>query len=74
MQTITLKLPKKQADLVDRIARRKGFPSRSEFIRHAIMSAVEEELSVETLEDIFESRRQFREGKTVSLEQLRSES
>ncbi|MFQ6129033.1 MAG: ribbon-helix-helix domain-containing protein [Thermoplasmata archaeon] len=73
METISIKLSKAQARLVDRFVRKKGFPSRSEFIRYAIMSALEEDLSVEVLEDIFESRRQFREGKTIPFEKLRAE-
>lgn len=70
METISIKLTEAQARQVDRFVRKKGFPSRSEFIRYAIMSAMEEELSVETLQEVFEARRQVRQRKTVPLSRL----
>ena len=74
METISLKLTKEQARRLARATKEEGFPSKSEFIRYALARALEERLSVETLEEIFEGRRQIREGKTVSLEQLTRES
>ncbi|HTD80946.1 MAG TPA: ribbon-helix-helix domain-containing protein [Thermoplasmata archaeon] len=74
METISLKLTKEQARRLAQATKEEGFPSKSEFIRYALARALEERLSVETLEEIFEGRRQIREGKTVSLEQLTRES
>ncbi len=70
MKTISLKVSPEQDKLIAATAIRRGFPSKSEFIRYAIMSALEEDLSVEVLEDIFESRRQVRQRKTVPLSGL----
>jgi len=72
METISLKLTSAQARLLERAARISGFPSKSEFVRHAIARALEEKLSVKTIEEIFEARRQVRSGKTVSLEAFKT--
>ncbi len=73
METISLKLTEEQARLLAKAVKEEGFPSKSEFVRYALARALEEKLSVKTIEEIFESRRQIREGKTVSLERLESE-
>ncbi len=73
METISLKLTKEQARLLAKAAKEEGFPPKSEFVRYALGRALEEKLSVKTIEEIFEGRRQIREGKTVSLERLESE-
>ncbi len=73
METISLKLTKEQARLLAKAAKEEGFPSKSEFVRYALTRALEEKLSVKTIEEIFEARRQIREGKTVSLERRESE-
>ena len=73
METISLKLTKEQAKLLARTAKEEGFPSKSEFVRYALARALEEKLSVKTIEEIFEARRQVREGKTVPLDRLTSE-
>lgn len=73
METVSLKLTKGQAKLLADATRAGGFPSKSEFVRYAIARALEERLSVKTIEDIFESRRQIRAGKTVPLESLMKE-
>ena len=73
MQTISLKLTKEQAKLLAAASKEQGFPSKSEFVRYAIARALEDRLSVKTIEDIFESRRQVRAGKTVPLERLMKE-
>jgi len=73
VQTISLKLTKEQAKLLAAASKEQGFPSKSEFVRYAIARALEDRLSVKTIEDIFESRRQIRAGKTVSLERLMKE-
>src|SRR2546425_11550197 len=73
VETISLKLTKEQAKLLAETSKERGFPSKSEFVRYAIARALEERLSVQTIEDVFESRRQIRPGKTVPLERLMKE-
>lgn len=73
METVSLKLTKEQAKLLEEASKEQGFPSKSEFIRYAIARALEDRLSLKTIEDIFESRRQIRAGKTVSLERMMEE-
>ena len=70
MKTISLKVSPEQDKLIAATAVRRGFPSKSEFIRYAIARSLEEELSVETLEEVFEARRQVRQRKTVPLGRL----
>ena len=70
METISLKLTKEQAKLLEEVSKEQGFPSKSEFVRYALARALEERLSVQTIEEIFEARRQIRRGKTVPLERL----
>ncbi len=70
MKTISLKVSPEQDKLIAATAVRRGFPSKSEFIRYAIARSLEEELSVETLEEVFEARRQVRQRKTVPLDRL----
>ncbi len=70
MQTVSLKLTKEQAKLLERVSKERGFPSKSEFIRYALARALEDRLSVKTIEDVFEARRQIRAGKTITLERL----
>ena len=73
METISLKLTKEQARRLERAAKEEGFPSKSEFVRYALARALEDRLSVETLEEIFEARHQIRRGMTVPLERLARE-
>ncbi len=73
VETISLKLTEEQARLLAKAAKEEGFPSKSEFVRYALARALEEKLSVKTIEEIFEARRQIREGKTVPLDRLESE-
>jgi len=70
VETLSLKLTREQAKLLATASKEQGFPSKSEFVRYAIARALEDRLSVKTIEDIFESRRQIRSGKTVPLERL----
>jgi Arc/MetJ-type ribon-helix-helix transcriptional regulator len=73
VETISLKLTAEQAKLLAKAAKEEGFPSKSEFVRYALARALEEKLSVKTIEEIFEARRQIREGKTIPLERLAAE-
>lgn len=70
MKTISLKVTPEQAELITEAAKRRGFPSKSEFVRYVLARALEEDLSLETIEEIFLSRRQIREGKTVPMSEL----
>lgn len=70
MKTISLKVSSEQDKLIAATAVRRGFPSKSEFIRYAIARSLEEELSVETLQEVFEARRQVRQRKTVPLSRV----
>src|SRR2546430_3829056 len=49
VETISLKLTKEQARLLEKTAREEGFPSKSEFVRYALARALEDRLSVETI-------------------------
>jgi len=73
METISLKLTKEQSRRLEEAAKDGGFPTKSEFVRYALARAMEERLSVKTLEEIFEARRQIRAGKRVPLERLKRE-
>lgn len=73
VETVSLKLTKEQARLLEKTAREEGFPSKSEFVRYALARALEERLSVETIEEIFEARRQVRAGKTIPWKRLKAE-
>lgn len=73
METVSLKLTREQAKLLEAASKEQGFPSKSEFVRYALARALEERLSVKTIEEIFEARRQIRARKTVPLERLLKE-
>ena len=73
METVSLKLTTPQARALEKAAKERGFPSKSEFFRYALARALEEELDVKTVEEIFEARRQVREGRRVPLERLVAE-
>jgi Arc/MetJ-type ribon-helix-helix transcriptional regulator len=73
METISLKITPEQARLLERATKEAALPSKSEFVRYAIARALEERLSVQTIQEVFEGRQQIREGKVVSLRKLKSE-
>ena len=64
METVSLTLTKPQARALEKAAKERGFPSKSEFVRYAL---------ARTLEEIFEARRQIRDGRTVPLARLVAE-
>jgi len=70
MKTISLKVSAEQEKMIATVASKRGFPSKSEFVRYAVARCLEDELSVETLEEVFEARRQVRQRKTIPLEKL----
>ena len=41
MKTITIKLPEDESDDLDEFVSRRGYPSKSEFIRHLIMEKLD---------------------------------
>src|SRR2546422_976305 len=47
VETISLKLTKEQARLLEKTAREEGFPSKSEFVRYALARALEDRLSLD---------------------------
>lgn len=73
MSTVSIKLTAAQEAALARHVKRRGFPSKAEFLRFAIMRAMEDELSVEALDEIFRSREQVRRGATVPLKKLLKE-
>jgi Arc/MetJ-type ribon-helix-helix transcriptional regulator len=73
VETISLKLTSEQARLLERATKDAALPSKSEFVRYAIARALEERLSVETIQEVFEGRGQIRAGRTVSLRKLKAE-
>jgi Arc/MetJ-type ribon-helix-helix transcriptional regulator len=70
VKTISLKVTPELSELIAEAAKKRGFPSKSEFVRYVLARALEEELSLETIEEIFLSRRQIREGKTIPMSEL----
>ena len=42
MKTITIKLPKQEADKLDNFVKSKNYPSKSEFIRNLLRDKIEE--------------------------------
>lgn len=70
MPAVNIKLTKAQERALTRRVKERGFASKSEFLRYAIMRALEDNLSVATLGEVFQARRQVRQGKTVSLGEL----
>ena len=71
METLTLKLTRNHLLRIDRHARRRGFASRSEFVRYALTAFIEEDPTPEELEDIVEGRREIRQGRTLTLAQVK---
>jgi Arc/MetJ-type ribon-helix-helix transcriptional regulator len=70
MKTISLKVSPEQDEMIAAAAAKRGFPSKSEFVRYAIARSLEEELSVETLQEVFEARKQVRQRRTIPLKKL----
>lgn len=73
MSTVSIKLTPEQEAALARHVKRRGFPSKAEFLRFAIMRAMEEDVSVGTLDEIFRARAQVKAGRTVSLKKLLKE-
>ncbi len=71
MKTITIKLPEQEAKELDIFIKKEHYPSKSEFIRNLLMEKMETKLTKESLESINKSIREIKEGKTISLEEVR---
>lgn len=71
MEHVTLRVPPQLLAQVDDVYEKRGFASRSDFLRNAIRDAAYPAtvLSEETYEDIEESTEQLRDGEFVSLEE-----
>ena len=50
METISLKLTKEQAKMLAEASKEQGFPSKSEFVRYTIARALEDRLSLKTID------------------------
>lgn len=70
VKTIRLKVTPELDRLIEEASKRRGFPSRSEFLRYAVARSLEEELGLETIEEVFVARRQIQEGKTAPMREL----
>lgn len=67
MTVLSVKLTKRQERAIDRHVRRKGFQSRSEFVRFAIARAMEDELTLDELVAVVEGRKAVAEGRTIPM-------
>src|SRR5438128_12309723 len=56
VETISLKLTKEQARLLEKTAREEGIPSKSEFVRYALARPPEDRLSAETIAQELQAR------------------
>lgn len=70
METIHVKLPRKQLREVDEMVRERHYPSRSELVREAIRRMTEEKLSSYALEKIKRGMEDIRNGRTRPLEEV----
>ena len=61
MKTITIKLPEDESDDLDEFVSRRGYPSKSEFIRHLIMEKLDknrkEILAERSMKDIWDNKK-----------------
>ena len=71
MEHVTLRVPTQLLEQVDDVYEKRGFASRSDFLRTAIRDAAYPPtvLPEETLADIEESTGQLRDGEFVSLDE-----
>lgn len=74
MRQRNIRIPEILDDEIDDTWRRRGFASKSEFVRHALRTAVgPAELSVETLAIIEETEWELERGETISHDELQNE-
>ena len=72
VKTLRLRLTAEQARLLAKAAKEEGYASKSEFVRYALARALEDKLSIQTIDEVFEARREIRDGKKVPLDRLNS--
>lgn len=70
MGVLTVKLTKAQQRQVDRYVRRRGFASRSEFVRYALARTMEDDLTLEELEAVVEGRKDIAAGRTIPMDRV----
>lgn len=74
MRQLNIRIPEVLNEEIDDIWRRRGFASKSEFVRHALRAAVGPvELSEETLAIIEETEEELERGETISHDELQNE-
>jgi len=71
MKSITIKLPEEEAKELDLFVKERHYPSKSEFIRNIIIERMETKLTKESLISINKSIQEIKEGKTISLKEVR---
>ena len=72
VKTLRLRLTAEQARLLAKAAKEEGYASKSEFVRYALARALEDKLSIQTIDEVFEARREIPDGKKVPLDPLKS--
>lgn len=72
MEKINVRVPKTLLTQIDEVWEKRGYTSKSEFIRDALRDAVNPSitLSEEALQHLAESRKQREQGDTVSHDEL----
>lgn len=74
MRQLNIRIPEVLDDEIDDTWRRRGFASKSEFVRHALRAAVGPvELSEETRAIIEETEGELERGETISHAELKNE-
>lgn len=74
MQQFNIRIPTVLAEEIDDTWRRRGFASKSEFVRHALRAAVGPvELSEETRAILEETEGELNRGETISHDDLKRE-
>jgi Arc/MetJ-type ribon-helix-helix transcriptional regulator len=71
MKTITAKIPEKLGKEMEKLMKRRGYPSQSELLRDAIRRMMEPELDERIVREIVIAREQIKRGKTVPLEEIK---
>lgn len=69
---ITVRVPTELDDRINEVWKERGYQSRSEFIRDAIRTAIDPQITVseEFVEHLVVSQRQRESGESISLEDL----
>ena len=73
MVKIDVKVTRRQKEVIDRTWKERGYPSRSEFVRDALRDATEPLLTEDALREVASGFEDIREGRTVSLDDVKDE-